>query len=475
MGRVREAAKARWRHSRPPVPHVDPVRRWPNRDRYADAVSGRRKARFSASSVSALLALQYGALVIWPAFTNHSPYLKAMLGMVTIGIVSAFAGERIVSVITYRSKPKEVSGWSWCTPKAAGTVLALGLIALILSPFLGIGTYSTQVGATNRSLLAPAVTPLLLLVPIGVAMLLFCFLQETASRKFVLGWLGVAIIAHAGYSVLIFRTAPLAAFTLSTLAACVVVGVVRARMIVIAMVAATLMWPTFYAIRNADRQGLGGDSYGQAVSASDRLREDLLMQDAIRIGRPVDIGQASILDTLRYGLVPRIIDSGRPDVSTGGKLSAVLGGSSRSSSTFTILGNIYSLGGGLSGLIAAPFLVAGGVVLLLRRTNPLTLALALGTWTSLVWIESTWPDGLAGTLQILPSALVVFGVVRACQFVDSELASRLVSLEETRHRARRAAMRADKVRAGKGVVIVPIASRQLPPPSVNNGLPSVAS
>lgn len=391
------------------------------------AVSRRLGVRFSASSVSALLAVQYGTLVIWPAYINHSPYLRPMVGMIAVGLASAFAGERFASVLTRRREPREISGWDWCTAKAARSVLAGGLIALLASPFLGISTYSTQVGATTRSWLSPAITPLLLLVSVGVAMLLFCFLRGTASRRYVLGWLGVAVLAHAGYAILIYRTAPLAAFTLSTLAGCVVVGLLRPRAIVIAMVAATLIWPTFYTIRNANRQDLSGGSYGQSVSAQDRLREDILMQAAVQIG-PVNIGQSSIFETIRYGLVPRIIDSGRPNLRTGAKLSESLGGSSVSSSTLTILGNMYALGGGMSGLIIAPFVVAGGVALLLRRINPLTLALSLVAWSSLVWIESTWPDGLAGVLQVLVSALVVFGVVRACQSAEAGLVSHPMAL-----------------------------------------------
>lgn len=376
---------------------------------------------FTRFSVSALLLLQYGTLVLWPAWRNDSQYLRPLAALVALGVASAFVAEFLLSPLR-RKSPVVIQGtWAWCTPGAAKRVFITGLTATLASPLLGIGTFASQAGRAPPSPLSPVVTPLLLWVYVGLGMMLYCRLRGDMSRLETARWVAASLVVFLVYSLLVSRSAPLASYGLAATAGCVAVGVIRLRAFVFLMLAAGLIWPVLYDIRNADRAATGAAQYGQAVSAQDRLREDLLMEDAIRLGGPLDLGQLSIAQTLRYGLIPSVFDQGRPPVRTGGALSLRLGSTYTSNSTTTILGNVFILSGGTIGVVLIPFFLAAAVSALFMRPNPLGLALIVAAWESIVWIESIWPDGLGATMQVVVAAIVAVLVVHVTQSVRASI------------------------------------------------------
>lgn len=372
---------------------------------------------FTRFSVSALLLLQYGTLVLWPAWRNDSQYLRPLAAIVALGVISAFAAESLLSPLRRKSPGVLQGTWAWCTPGTAKCVFITGLAATLASPLLGIGTFASQAGRAQPSLLSPVVTPLILWVYVGLGMILYCHLRGDMSRLETARWVAASFVVFLVYSVLVSRTAPLASYGLAATAGCVAVGVIRVRTFVFLMLAAGLIWPVLYDIRNENRAATGVARYGQTVDAHDRLREDLLMEDAIRFGGPLDLGQLSIAQTLRYGLIPRALDQGRPPVRTGGALSLRLGSTYTSNSTTTILGNVFILSGGTIGVVLIPFFLAAAVSLLFMRPNPLGLALIVAAWESIVWIESIWPDGLGATMQVVVAAIVAVFVVHVAQSV----------------------------------------------------------
>jgi hypothetical protein len=193
-----------------------------------------------------------------------------------------------------------------------------------------------------------------------------------------------------------------------------VVGVIRARHVVIAMAVLFLAWPSLFALRNEIRQA-GGVVVSHQVTAATRLRVDLQMSRLSRYEVPVDVGQPGIMEALRYGIVPRIVDRDRPPMATGAKINVFLGGSPTSAYSFLAIGNVYFLDG-LAGVVIYYSVFSAAAVVLLRRwtsAGPFSLCL-LGfviagplSWTS------TYPDAAIGTLQSILAATPVFPFLHA--------------------------------------------------------------
>lgn len=412
---------------------------------------GGRRPLFLRYPVTLLLLLQFLPLVVWPAVTHSSPYLRPMVLMIAIAILGAFTGESLLAPLRATAPPatdgwaslklsKAAGGWACVTPRAAKTILIMGLVALMVAPTLGVSTYATQVGFTERSRFAPLVTPLTLWATVGLGLLLFCFWRGTVTATNARIWVAVAVSCHLVYVWQIGLIAPLASFTLTALAAAVFVGLLRLRLLVLAMVCGAILWPFLYEVRNDLRAESGGQGYyGQEITAADRLREDLLLEDALRIGHPLHAGQPSIAEAVRFGVLPRFIDPGRGELSTGRLLSIVHGRSGQSSSTATIVGNVFLFGGGMVAVFTVPFLVATVVGLLTLRPNPLSLTVVLAMWRTLVWIEAPWPDGIAGTLQVLVSALIALAFVKLGITLNDAMARRIKPSPagSGRHRVRR--------------------------------------
>ena len=363
--------------------------------------------------VTSLMLLQYVALVLAPMVMNSSDHRPFMWKIVAIGVLGAFSGEFFVAAMHRPGGAVRASGTEWLTEGSARTILAIGLAALLVGTQLGIGTYAAQVGADQRSRFAPLITPLSLWTIVGLGLVLFCYAKGGSTRTSTLTTVGAAIGVYTIYVLEIGRIAPLAQYALTAMAGCTIVGLVRPRSLVIAMTVGALIWPLLYTQRNEVRAVTSSSTlYGQEITASDRLREDLLLLQAARVGRSIDVGQPSLLEVVRFGLIPRVVDPGRGELSTGRLLSGALGYSPRSAYTTTILGNIYLLGGGMVAVFVVPALLGVACSGLIRRLRAFSMVLVLGVIQTCLWIESLWPDGLGAPLQIFVSTLIAIAFLK---------------------------------------------------------------
>ena len=178
------------------------------------------------------------------------------------------------------------------------------------------------------------------------------------------------------------------------------------------MLVGVLAWPALATLRNENRAATGAFEPGRGYSASDRLRMDLLIGAARPYPAPVEIGQPTGADVLRYGLIPRALDSGRRQISTGRLINQMMGGSPLSSNTFMLIGNVWLLSGPL-GLFIYTALTAGVLsIVLMRRTGPYRSALLVLGIHYLAWMGITFPDNLIDLVQSLITVGIAALLVR---------------------------------------------------------------
>lgn len=380
---------------------------------------------FARYPVTTLLGLQYGALAVLPAWRNGNPDVGFVVWIVVAGLFSSLVVETLLRPLHYvegRIRPRSI-----VTTQAACAVIVIGFIALYGSAALGARTYATQVGSSSSSPLAALATPFTLWTYVGCGFLLYCFARGDVGRRRTLAWLAAAEAAYLGYALYIGITAPFASFSLALATASLLVGLCKPKWLVVGLLAASLAWPTIYQYRNAHRANASVSSlYGQEVSATDRLREDTLLALARHYPASMHIGQPSALDMARYGLVPSAIDPfNRAELATGKTLNAAVGHSATSSLTFTVLGNIRALGGGTAAMMLVVGLLSVVFTLVSRELTPIRLVLVLALTKNLIWVESMYPDGLAGALQAWASGLCALLFIAMLQGARRELGRRL--------------------------------------------------
>jgi hypothetical protein len=129
---------------------------------------------------------------------------------------------------------------------------------------------------------------------------------------------------------------------------------------------------------------------------------------------------------VRFGLIPRFVDPfPRPELATGKLVSVATGSSEDSSVTFTLFGNILVLGGwGVASLVVTVAAIATAVSLLLRKITPMRMALVVGLVINPLWIESTYPDFVAGVLQGWVSTAAALLMITVVRSVDEAVTTR---------------------------------------------------
>jgi len=332
-----------------------------------------------------------------PAILNDNSYLPFIVSIVAAALLTAVLSEWLFRVAWPSHPGPQATHYPGLMPVAI--VTGTGAVALLAATWLGAGTYATQVGATNASPLTTLLTPLQPWLTVGSGFALASWYAGTLSRRAVIVLIAVALAAQLISALSIARLAPVMNFGLCLGAALVMVGFIRPRWILIGFAAALLVWPVLYAARDAARTEVLGLAAQSSLDPSSRLREDLLLQQAAVFGDATRLPQPSAMDILRFGLIPRALDPNRGSLPGGTTLSLALGSTSTSSSTFTLLGTIWSLDGGYLGVIIYVGSVCLAFSLVSRRLTPVRLALAMLLVSQLLWIEATYPDNLAAVLQ----------------------------------------------------------------------------
>lgn len=355
--------------------------------------------------VTTFVLLQYVPFVILPGL-RHGTLSGGIATIIGVAVGTTFW----VEMATRRLRSRTLMSGRRVRPSAAISVLVIGLLAQFGAVLFGATTYETQVTSRAASPLASIFTPLQVWTVVGLALLVWTASQGTMSERRAIAWAATALSLSLALG--LFR-----AILAPALIAAVVAGflfwlhrLARLRWIIVAFLGASLLWPTVAEIRNERRVEIGGEASVLGFShPSERLRLDksLAQVEELRY-QPESPGVFTIA---RFALVPRVVDRGRGELHSAGTINAALGGTENNSASLTLFGNIWAFSG-LAGVAVYSALLAWIVALLVRRPNPWTLTV-LGVLVQYgVWIESSYPDSLAGGVQALLAVAFAMVFVR---------------------------------------------------------------
>ena len=290
-------------------------------------------------------------------------------------------------------------------------MMVVGWIAAFAGAFVGQGRYSSQIGTTSISSLASVATPFAVWPLLGMAISLGLRRSGRISDRTAYVTIAINLVLQLALAIYDARLAPFTSFALVTAFLVVVTRMVRLRWILLAVLLIPLVWPPLFNFRNELRvqQGEVVNPYS-TFNAGTRLRLDLEMAQISEFPKiPTNIGQPSLATLIEFGLIPRFLESGRGTINTGSGLSVALGSPADNSSTVTALGFAY-LEQSWLGIILYVGCASLAVGVVIRRRGPWALAMLAVLLLNLIWIESTYPDMIAGVLQDVVSlgAALVF-------------------------------------------------------------------
>lgn len=351
--------------------------------------------------VTTLVAMPYAILILPQALLFANPDTGFIVWVLFLTLLPAF----VVEVLTrHRSvRPLSLQGPSYGRNlyRLAVVLGVVGSLSTVVRALAGVGSVSAQVtGASGGSLLTTALSVLTPWSVISVGLLVAAHLAGECTRRRMFAWIGVVVLGQAVAAHLNAITAPFFVFAIFVTTLLLYVGLVGIRHCVAIGAVILVVWPTVFALRNEARTAAGVD-VSVRVGAFDRLRYDLQITRAVDLGHSIDVATPDLIGILRYGLIPRFLDPGRPSLSTGNLINVYLGGVAESSFTFLPVTTTYVLEGPL---VAAGVYVGWVVLLFLllrhgRRVTPLRLAvLALVLAGPLSWF-ATYPDDTIGLLQ----------------------------------------------------------------------------
>lgn len=295
----------------------------------------------------------------------------------------------------------------------ARTVTVASVVANLAFALLGGGTLTAQVAAAVPSGVLTVLSPFVSMAYVAVGLLVAAHFLGGLSRAATVTWLLTLIATQAAIAYITNLTARTAVLLTVIVVVAVLTRVVPRAWLLAGVGVCVVVWPTVYAIRNSLREANGID-VADSISASDRLRFDEQIVRAEQFGPGHDLGQPGLWDALRYGLVPRFLDPGRPPVSSGNDINVFLGGSSVSSYTFMPVATTWFFWGAL-GVVALYALWATITVSLrpwdaIERRPVAMVVLSLVAGGPLAWF-STPPDAAITALQTLVSAVPVLIVL----------------------------------------------------------------
>jgi hypothetical protein len=364
--------------------------------------------------VSMVVLAPYAVLVIPMAVAHDNPqigFIAMLLALALAGTVAvelAFLGKAGRRGEWQRALVRSNSGHPQLF-RIARLVALVSITADLLGAWAGRGTIFTQVSGEIAA--SPAATISALFSGwryLAVALLLASLLAGKAGRLAFFGWTACLVGTQLVLVMMTAMTSPLISYLSFVVAVAAICGVLRTRAVVVLILALFLVWPTIYTLRNQVRSD-GGVAVQADVDSADRLRFDLQVARASEFDGLVSMDGPGLLEIVRYGVVPRVLDQDRPALSTGVRINEFIGGSSNSAYTFLALGTIYFLEG-IGGVVL--FYAGWAVValLLLRAPGapgPVRLCLfCLAVASPLMWLR-VYPESLIGFIQFSVAALPV--------------------------------------------------------------------
>jgi hypothetical protein len=368
------------------------------RDRTSRASKRNGKVtRWARFPMTLFLAMEYGLLVIYPAWQHRRPFPSFVFVVPLVVIAIAAYVEWLAKRLSVRRSTKPFP-----TSRFGFGIGLVGVLATLIQSLLGAGTYAVQVGSDSVSPLANIFTPFASLAQIGAALVIYGWYRGTCTRGRALARLGSLVVMQFAIAVLLIgTTAPAYEFALAVAFGGVVTKLVSTRQLAIGVVVVLLAWPIVVGFRNQTRSSVTDDPQN-FIGASARLQDDSLLAAAehLAISRSAFLTLPGIL---RYGLVPRFIDVGRPNLDLVHVLSVAMGSTWDNSIGVTTVGSFY-LYGGWPATIGYALSVTWILSLLLHRDNAWAFVVSVLIAFQLLWIEGTFPVDVTGLLQSLVSA-----------------------------------------------------------------------
>ncbi len=371
-------------------------------------------ARYRRYPATFSVLAPYLLLILPPAFVFGNSGVWFLIGVALVAIAGTLIAEWILP------RPKDLVSTT-NVDEYGRALLYLGFCAIAVSSVVGVAAASAGKGSIAVQVGLEQVSPGIITnidslvegwVVVGAGLMFAVHIGGQCTRKVLLISLSVAVFSKVMTAYLTQRTAPLLEFITFIAMMALLLGVVRARTIVVGILATLIIWPTVFEMRNELRV-VEGVRVSQVVTAFDRLRFDLQFARAQGLQIPLDIEVPGLLqhptpiDILRFGLIPRFVDRDRDMVSTGVVINVALGGSDASAYTFGPVTTAYVLEGPLY-LFSYYLLLAVLLNLIWRGGTQVTpvrfVLLALVLSGPLGWF-STFPETIIGVLQNLVSAL----------------------------------------------------------------------
>lgn len=377
-------------------------------------------AFFRRFPVAVLLALEYLPLALVPALVRSTPALGLMVAVTAVALLSALTVEGLLSPLgMLGGRHRELPF------KTVVTIAVIGVIAGWMAALLGASSYETQIGTGSRSPLAALFTPFQAWALIGSILLLYMGGRRLIARRTTLIIVGAIVGAELVRGVYLAILGPTVTFAFVVGLVALLVRLLPVRWLLVGLALIVLIWPAVYTVRN-NRRVASGVAVAQLTGgrANDRLFLDRSFAQIRLFSPPADLyGAPTLVELVRFGLLPRFLDPGRASLNTSSLLSVAVGGPPTSSATTTVVGNVYVIGGwGVLVLYVA--VLAFMMAVVMRWRGPWSLVMVGLLAQNFVWIGSAYPDSIASFVQsLLMLAALAFVLRRTSSTTGSALRS----------------------------------------------------
>lgn len=372
-------------------------------------------AFFRRMPTTTLIMAPYLLLFLPPAFIFRNPAVWFLIGVALV----ALCGTVLVDLLWPRTrrKPapqKALERYGRGLFYLAFSAVAISSVVGLLAALAGKGSVAVQTGRAEISsgFIAALDGFIGSWGVVGIGLLVAAYLGGKCSRKEFFFTIAVGVLGAAVGVIFTQITAPLFSQITFLVTFLIFFGLIKFRTVIIGIFATLYVWPSIFEVRNLLRVA-NGVKVSDHVSAFDRLRFDLQFSRAMELNIPLDVSapgflqHPTILDILRFGLIPRILDPDRAMVSTGHVINIALGGSTTSAYTFGPVTTIYVLEGPIFLFFYYAMLAVlvnwvwqGGT-----RITPVRLMLLATLFSGPLGWFSTQPDALIGAVQSVTASV----------------------------------------------------------------------
>jgi hypothetical protein len=374
-----------------------------------------------------IVATPYVVLFLPLALWNDTPGTDFIITTGAAALAGTVAVETAVTAVSLADRrrcrpsrgagqqPQQQQRTQWRGDRVAVVarwVAVVSMIANLTSAVAGGGLRATIDGAVPSGIVS--LTALFAAWGyVAVALLIAAHAIGGLTRATAVTWLVCLAGTQVVAALIVTVTATAATFVTSLVVLAYLTRLVPTSWLVAAGCFVAAAWPVVYEVRNLRRRA-SGIAVSDDLSAGDRLRFDEQIIQAQQYGPGHDLGQLDFWGTLRFGVVPRLLDPDRDVLSSGVLINQFMGGTSHSAFNFAPVATAWFFWGTL--VVVLLYAAYAGIVAALRPWHGLSarpcalIVIALMMRGPLSWF-GTPPDVIAGALQALVAALPVFIVL----------------------------------------------------------------